>query len=199
MPQRRPKRRLRRYSEGNDSEFARLKARLRRLSVPCPRCSSGDDPWEDVTQACVICEDTGRIDAWHALPVLESDGLDRPPYSSDDAKQVRLLKSRLDASDVKCPYCRGTGRAARDHPCPVCEREGTMSAWESATLMMVPCPHCQGYGSGGAPGMGWDCVFCRTAKEVALAKAVGYSPEWVRECDDSYSAEQLWADFRAFE
>lgn len=199
MPQRRPKRRFRRYSEGKDSELARLKARLRRLSVPCPRCSTGDDLWEDVTQACVICEDTGTIDAWHALPALKHDGLERPPYTSDDADQVRLLRSRLDARKVTCPYCRGTGRAAKDHPCPVCEREGTVSAWESATLMMVGCPHCQGYGTGGAPGMGWDCVFCRTTKEVPLGKAVGYSPEAVRECGDFNSIEQMLAEFGAAE
>src|SRR5690606_2272534 len=112
-------------------------------------------------------------DAWHVLPLLKRDALDLPPYTSADALEVRLLKSRLNASEVTCPYCRGTGRAAQDHPCPVCELQGTVSAWKSATLMMVKCPHCEGYGTGGAPGMGWDCVFCRTAKEVSLGKAVG--------------------------
>src|SRR3954454_654991 len=121
-------RRLRPYAE-DTSGFSALKEQLLRRTVTCPLCARWNDPDYDPRKVCAVCGDTGKIAAWHAL---DEAGI----LSENEAAQVNELRTRLSRITVKCPYCHGKGEGKWGYPCPLCYREGTISAWESATLLM---------------------------------------------------------------
>jgi len=66
---------------------------------------------------------------------LTIDGISSEDYNTLQARQVFSTSITLEAEDVPCPYCDGTGLAPATIECPQCDGTG-----------FVECPECSGSG-----------------------------------------------------